>query len=119
MVLLGHSQLMPSFILASTAGLLLATDVPLPVELTAMGMVGTILLWLIRRENQQDTDTQVRLTRLEATEAEQRHLKHALLNRLAGLKGSLLVVKQTAENCSCGAMHPVLPLLEELVAEEP
>jgi hypothetical protein len=99
--------------------LLFAANLPFPVELSALAMVGLILRWMMQRDATNDSAILVRLERLEASEAEQRHLKHALLNRLAGLKGTLLVILHAARHCTCDALTPVLPLLEELVAEDP
>lgn len=123
--------LTPPLVLASSAAVLIAADIPLPQEMTAMAMVGMFLLWLIRRENrrevQVDTETRARVlalesevTGLQALYDEQRHLKHAWVNRFAGLRGSLVVTLNATERCTCGAMTQVTPLLTTiLAADEP
>lgn len=99
---------------------LTATDLPLPQEMTAMAMVGTFFLWLIRRENRRGNQTDTRLSKLESTAEAQRHLKHAWINRFAGLRGTLTITLYAAERCTCGAMTQVTPLLRNvLTAEDP
>lgn len=115
---------LPTITLASSGATLLAMDVPLPIEMGALVMVGMILRWLIRRENHTEALDEKRLTRLEGRidelqndVSEQRHLKHTLLNQLAAIRGSILVIRRAAERCTCESMIPVLPVLEMLEKE--
>ena len=101
----------PTLFLASTAGVMLAADVPLPVEISAMAMVGLFLRWLMQRDSRNDEDVEKRLKKLEKHADWQRHLKHVFLNRLAYCRGTFLLVRQQALLCKCGAMTPVLALL--------
>lgn len=109
---------MPSFVLASTIAALYAADVPLPIEMTALVMVGLILRVYLGRESKQQSELAKRLDAIEAEADEQRHIKHMVLNRLAGITGTLALVKAAAERCTCGATAPVLPLIERLLARE-
>lgn len=106
---------MPTYVLASTIAMLAVADVPLPLELSALAMVGLILRVYIGRENRLNNDRDVRLERLEAARDEQRHLKHMVLNQLAGVTGTLAAARQAAMRCTCGAMVPILPLLDNLL----
>lgn len=107
--------------IASTTGLLLAYDVPLPLELPALAMVGLVLRWLVKREAVADTATLQRITDLEAQleemrdeQSQERHLKHGALNRAIAAEQTLRLVKIAAGRCSCGALDQILSLLAEV-----
>lgn len=112
-----------SLALATSIGMLYALEgVPLPVEMTALVMVGLILRWLLRRENKTDSIRDERIAALEAevgelraSESEQRHLKHVVLNQLTIIRGTFALAKQQAEQCTCDAMTPVIPLLDNIL----
>jgi signal transduction histidine kinase len=106
----------PTPVLLSAAGVLLAADVPLPVELSAMAMVGLVLRWLIRRDSRKDRDMEERVQLLEQKADEQRHLKHEFRNRVTVVRGSLELARQAAEHCTCGAMDTVKPLLDQILS---
>lgn len=108
----------PTLVLATTAAGLLAADVPLPVELTALAMVGVILRFLLQRDDSAAKERDRRLDALEAERDEQRHLKHVVINQLAGITGSLALIKTAAERCTCGAVTPVMPLIDNLLSKE-
>lgn len=109
---------MPSFVLASTTAVLIAMDVPFPVELTALAMVGLILRVYIGRENKDKELQDRRLTALEHDASEQRHLKHAQINANVALRGALELVHIEAQRCTCDALAPVLPLIRNLLHKE-
>lgn len=104
-------------LVASTAAIY-ATDVPLPVELTALAMVGLILRVYLGREAKAAAQRDRRLDELEAEADEQRHMKHLVLNQLAGITGTLALVQAAAQRCSCGALAPLLPLIERLLDKQ-
>lgn len=112
---------MPTFVLFSTAALLAAVDAPLPLEMSALVMVGIILRWFVMRENKSSARHDQRLEEIEAEMtvlrlegSEQRHLKHVFMNQLTGTQAALALVLNTARNCSCNAMDSVIPVLERL-----
>lgn len=109
---------MLTFTLAASIAAIFAADVPLPVELTALAMVGLILRVYLGRESKAQADRDSRLKALEDEADEQRHMKHLVLNQLAGLTGTLALVRAAAERCTCGAIAPVLPLIERLLDKE-
>lgn len=109
---------MPTFVLASSVAILAAADIPLPVEVSALALVGAVLRWFIVRDNQADRDREARLVLLEEARDEQRHLKHLVINQLASITGTLRLIQIAAERCTCGAVAPVLPLIQNLLTEE-
>lgn len=110
---------MPTFVLGSTIAVLSAVEVPLPVEMTALVMVGLILRVYIARENRLNEQRDERLSKLEAARDEQRHLKHMVINQLAGVSGTLHTARQAALRCTCGAMVQVIPLIDNILDKEP
>lgn len=116
---------MPTLVLASSIVSLYAVQVPLPVEMSALVMVGLILRWMVRREAMTDVSRDERIAALEAEvasiregESEQRHLKHLVINQVTAMRGSLEMIKLAAQRCSCGAVSPVIPLIDNLLAKE-
>lgn len=112
---------MPAFVLASTIVTMLALEVPFPVELTALAMVGLVLRWALARDDKAHAGHDSRIMTLEAemrvvreSESEQRHLKHALLNQIGAARGALVLVSSAARTCKCDAMAPLIPLLDAL-----
>lgn len=106
--------------LVVTVGVLAAAGTPFPVEVGALAMVGLILRWLVRRENLADAGTLGRIDALEAevaqlrsSESEQRHAKHELIVENAALRNAQTLLVRAARACSCQALHPLIPLLEE------
>lgn len=112
--------------LALAVAVLAATDVPFPVELSALVLVAGILRWLIRREDRVDGETldriaalEVETERLRSMESEQRSAKHALGNELAAIRTTLELVVVVADRCTCGALDPVRPVLARLGKRKP
>lgn len=112
---------MPTFVLATSVAVLYAAEVPLPVEITALAMVAVVLRWLLSRENTAVLSHEARVATLEADMAnvraeasEQRHLKHEFINRVTGMQAAIALVLASARSCSCGAMEPILPVLDQL-----
>lgn len=116
--------------LASTIGVLLAYDVPFPLEAGALSMVGLVIWHFVRREVRTDSHlegevTQLRdelqqlradhaqeLAALRTEVAEQHHLKHEKATQLAALENALLLVGRAAQRCTCQALDVVAPLFE-------
>lgn len=109
---------MVTFVLAATIFAVLAADVPLPVEMSALVMVGLILRVYIIRENSAQRDHAARLAALEAEVSEQRHLKHLVINKLTTVIGTLALVQAEADRCTCGAVTSVLPLINKVLNKE-
>lgn len=112
---------MPTFVLLSTAVLLTAVDAPLPLEMSALVMVGIILRWFVIRENKSASRHDERLVELEEEMAHlreeasaERHRKHVYLNQLTGIQAAFALVLSTAHTCTCNAMDAVIPVLEKL-----
>lgn len=108
----------------SAIAVLAAADVPFPIEITALIMVGMVLRWALGRQNRahdehdrriEDIEQQLRDT-AEAKDAE-RHLKHAWKNEVATMRATIGVMLPLIRNCSCGTMDPLLPVLERLVTD--
>lgn len=108
---------LPAIVLVSVSGMMLAYDVPLPVEMTALAMVGVILHFFLRRDASSHTKHDIRLTRIEAELDNQRTAKHALRNELTAFRASLAMLLPTAKNCTCGAMASLVPIIERLTTE--
>lgn len=111
----------PGWTLTSTAGLLLAADVPLAVELPALGMVGLVLHFLLRRETVSHHEHARRLTRIESqleaerdARDEQRRLKHALQNEITATRATISILLPQARRCTCGTMEPLIPILDRI-----
>lgn len=109
---------MVTLVLAVTVIAAASSGVPFPIEMTALVMVGLILRVYIVRENKSREEHAKRLKALEEEVDEQRHLKHLVINQLAGITGTLSLVQAAASRCTCGAVAPVLPLIENLLAKE-
>ncbi len=108
-------------ILGSTVAVLVATEAPLPVQVTAMVLVAIVLRYLLRRDDSTHiqhekrlNEMQAEISRLNSGEAEQRHLKHLLNNRITGIQAALALLIPAAEKCTCGQMSPFLPVLVRL-----
>lgn len=116
---------LPSAVLVSTVGVLAASsDVPFPVEMSALVMVGLVLRWALRRENTAHEERDKRVDNLEARtkdleeEADtQRSLKHALANQITAMKTTITMMLPFARQCTCETMTPLLPILERLALE--
>lgn len=59
------------------------------------------------------TDLRLKVDRLEHELNEQRGLKHKALSDLAVARGVLHMVKQLAQECTCGALHPIELLMTQ------
>lgn len=113
-----------TYVLGATIFGLVAAQVPLPVEMTALVMVGLVLRYSLHKDAKSDSDQESRITRLEDTVLEnrqrideQRHLKHAALNRIAGITGMLMLLRQQIALCTCGAMGPLLPVVDQIIEQ--
>lgn len=102
---------------------MLAFEVPFYIELPALGMVGLILWWLLKRENRADDDVHSRIDELEAkVEAnqrradEERKAKHAQINRNVVLETALKLIQGAAANCTCGSLDLLIPLIDQAVS---
>lgn len=107
--------------LLSTLGILAAADLPLPVELTALAMVGLVIRWSLGRMTRDQDEHEKRMTALEAEMAEvreeasqQRHLKHNLDNRITAMGSAIFMMLPQAQACECGSMSRLVPILEHL-----
>ena len=102
---------------------LAALQVPFPVEMTALVMVGLVLRWFLRKDSVLDQQHEKRVAALEKAVAQnrkdidlQRHRAHAALNRVAAVSGMVLLVKAQVERCTCGQMEAIVPLFDQIVA---
>lgn len=121
-------MLPPGYTMAivSAVGMVAAMDVPFPVELTALAMVGLVLRWALMRQNRSHDEHDARLTKieqdLEATRVAkdiERSLKHALKNEVTAVRATIGVLVPQARRCSCGTMDPLMPVLERLAMALP
>lgn len=108
---------LPSFTLALAGVLLAVSDVPLPIELSAMAMVGLVLRFLLKRDARAHTKHDARLTSIEAELNVQRSAKHAYLNEITAMRAAIAIIVTQAQKCSCGTMEPLLPVLTRLSLE--
>lgn len=113
-------QTLQAFALLASGSFVYALQPPWYVELPAMGMVGLFLFWLLRRENRTADDAHSRIDDLEGKvdqlqsyADEQRRQKHQYLNRVAVLETLLVLVRRSAEQCTCGSLDHLAPLLEQ------
>lgn len=106
---------MPTFVLASTITTLYAMDVPLPVEMSALVMVGIILRVYIGRENKAHEVRDKRIAKLERDVWQQRHIKHEFRNQMTVLAGTLALALQQAAKCTCDAMTPVITPMQSAI----
>lgn len=113
-----------NFTIISAIALLAAVDVPFPVEITALAMVGLVLRWALMRQNRAHDEHDRRLSEIEdelnatrAAKDQERHLKHAWRNEVSAMRATLGVMLPIVKNCSCGTMDPLLPVLERLVTD--
>lgn len=111
-------------VLASAVVTLAAVDAPLPIELTALMMVGVVLHWALARQNRTHDEHDERIKAVEEELAAtrqskdiERQLKHAWRNEVAAMQAALAVMVPLAQKCSCGTMDPLLPVLERLAAD--
>lgn len=111
----GFPTLMPGFVLSSTFLGLVVADIPLPQEMTALGMVGLFLLWLLKRENRAHENRDNRISALEADVAEQHHLKHEIRTWAAGALVALDLALRQGQKCKCEAMVPVVDTLPAVI----
>lgn len=118
--MLGHDDM----VLASAVVTLAAVDVPFPVELTALAMVGLVLRWALGRQNRAHdehdrriADIERELDRTRADKDTERHLKHAWRREVTAMRMALLTMLPLARGCTCGTMDPLLPVLERLATE--
>ena len=109
----------PTMVLATTAAGLLAAEIPFPVELSALALVGFILRWLVVRENRADDSMLKRIEHLErdlaamtVAQSEERRLKHAALNDAASRGMAVHLMAAAARHCTCGQMDQILYLVE-------
>lgn len=107
--------------LASTTGVLLAVDIPFPVELSSLALVAVVLRYFLHRDALSHTHHDERLTAIEEQlnyerdmTSEQRRLKHALQNEVSATRAVISVVVPQAAKCSCGVMEPLIPVLQQL-----
>lgn len=98
----------------------IADGVPLPIEATALGLLGAVVVWLMRKDNQVDAGTMKRIDALEkkvlTLEREmnaERSAKHKAMSEAASFKGSLRVVQLFGAECTCGTFSRLDPLLAE------
>lgn len=110
--------------IASSIGMIAAMDVPFPVELTALAMVGLVLRWALIRQNRSHDEHDARISRIEEdleverlARLEEKHLKHAWRNEVTSLRATIAMVLPTAQRCSCGTMEPLLPVLQRLATD--
>lgn len=101
----------------------------LPVNLTALGLLALVVVFFLRRTDRQDTERREDVSTLsgenaalraqvDAVQAEnlvQRRLKHESLNNLAASLGTLQLVKRLAEDCTCGAMSRIEPVIDSVL----
>lgn len=113
-----------TFTLISTIAMLAAVDVPFPVEMTALAMVGLVLRWSLIRQNRSHDEHDARLTSIEVELAEtraekdiQRQLKHAWKNEVTATRAALAVLVPQAAKCECGTMEPLMPVLRKLAID--
>lgn len=113
-----------TYTLASTVAFLAAVDVPFPVELTALAMVGLVLRWALSRQNKNHDEHEERIAEMErrweeavADYSAQRHLKHAWRNEVTAMRATLGVLVPAAQRCSCGTMEPLIPVLVKLATD--
>lgn len=99
---------------------------PDPTNYSPLAIVASVvafLLWRMKatdaagleREKSLESQLAASQAREQAKDdelAEQRSLKHAALNREARAQGTLDVVERLAPSCTCGALNPILPLLD-------
>lgn len=113
-----------TYAIISTVGFLIAVEVPLPVEMTALVMVGLVLRWSLSRQNRVHDEHEDRLNQIEVELAEtreakdiERHLKHAWKNEVTATRATLAMIYPQAARCSCGTMEPLLETLRKLAVE--
>lgn len=110
--------------IAAAVAILAAVDVPFPIELTALAMVGLVLRWSLSRQNKAHDEHEGRIADMERRLDDavdsyntQRHLKHAWAREVAATRATLGTMLPLAKNCSCGTMDPLIPVLEKLATE--
>lgn len=108
---------LPGFVIASAVAVLAAADVPFPVELTALAMVGLVLRFLLRRDARAHDKHDRRLTAVEKELRQQHTAKHAALNEITAMRAAIAIIVTQAQKCSCGTMEPLLPVLTRLSLE--
>lgn len=113
-----------TYTLVSTIGLLAAVDLPIPVELSALAMVGLVLRWALIRQNRAHDEHDERLTVIETELREtreakdiERQLKHAWKNEVTAMRATLAVMLPQAKRCTCATMEPLIPVLEKLALD--
>lgn len=109
---------MPTAVLTSSVVALYAVDLPLPVEMTALVMVGLILRVFLRRDDHRFQRIETDVEQLRRENQEQRHLKHEYRNQLTALQYALSLTLAEAERCSCGALDTIRPTLKQIIARE-
>lgn len=118
-----HDTTASTLALATTiAGLLLAVQVPLPIEMTALVMVGLVLRWSLGRQTRAANHIDARMTELEGriskNRAEidrQRHWKHEFRNQLSGVYATMVMMREAANRCDCEAFDPLIPVLDQII----
>lgn len=106
-----------TYTLASTVAVLAAVDVPFPVELSALAMVGFVLRWALARQNKAHDQHEDRLSKVEEQLRVKSTEKHALANQITALRTAVKLIIPTAEQCTCGSMERLLPTLHSLATD--
>lgn len=97
-----------------------------PTSYSPLAIVASVVAFLLWRLKATDADGRERERSLESQLAasqareqakddelaEQRSLKHAALNREARAAGTLDIVARLAPSCTCGALDPIVELLD-------
>lgn len=90
-----------------------------PVSYTPLGIVALVVTFLLWRMKDSDSDNRKRIAELEVKletamtdNAVQHSLKHRALGQVAAGKGIIDLTRKQARKCDCGAMAPVLPLID-------
>lgn len=103
--------------IVATVAFLAAVEVPFPVELTALAMVGLVLRWALARQSREHDQHDARLSALEEQSSHERHLKHAWRNEVTAMRATIAMMVPIAQRCSCGSMDPLVPVLERLALD--
>lgn len=105
---------LPTLVLVPTIGWLYASGLPVPIQLTALCMVGLILRVFIRRDDNRFARMEAQLAEVQAEAQEQHHLKHLLANQITARDVALKMILPPARACTCDVMTPYISTLEFL-----